>query len=432
MDGNEPGGVGSVGQSGRRQRLRLLLVTQYYRPEVGAAQTRLAETVAGLKLRGFSVTVVAPPPSYPMGTMPAAYSRWRPIRERIEGADVIRLPAMIIPGATMARRLAGHATFAAASVASVALAAGHDVALVESPPLLLAVSARALRKAGLPYVFHVADPWPDFPIAMGYLRSPLERRLAYWLEAFGYRGAGAITTVSEGLVTLLSHKPGARGKVSLLPNGADLGRFDQGIDRSEARRQLGWDDGFTLVYAGTVGLAQGVGTLLEAAHAVDPAIRIRVVGDGVERALLEARARDLGLGNVLFEGAVPADRIPLVLAAADAGLVLLRSGPLYEASLPTKLVETMAAGRPVVVSANGLAAEVVTTAGAGYQAPAEDPAALARAIEACRDDPARSVRGEAAKVRARRDYDRDAILDRLAAILSRVADPSPAASRYAP
>jgi colanic acid biosynthesis glycosyl transferase WcaI len=421
-----------VDQSGWRKALRLLLVTQYFRPEVGAAQTRLAETVAGLNQRGFAVTVVAPPPSYPMGIVPAGYSRWRPARQRFDGADVIRLPAMIMPGPAMSRRLAGHATFAAASVASVGLAASHDVALVESPPLLLAVTARALRKAGLPYVFHVADPWPDFPIAMGYLRSPLMRSLAYWLEGFAYSGASAITTVSDGLVTLLSDKPGARGKVMLLRNGADLGRFDHGIDRSEARRLLGWDDVFTMVYVGTVGLAQGVGTLLEAAHAVDPAIRIRVVGDGVERAFLEGRARALGLDNVRFEGAVSADRVPLILAAADAGLVLLRSGPLYEASLPTKLVETMAAGRPVVVSANGLAAEVVMTAGAGYHAAAEDPTALASAIEACRKDPDRSVRGDAAKVRAREDYDRDAILDRLAAILSRVADRSPAANRSAP
>jgi glycosyltransferase involved in cell wall biosynthesis len=399
---------------------------------LGAAQTRLAETVAGLNERGFAVTVVAPPPSYPMGIVPAGYSRWRPTRQRIEGAQVIRLPAMVIPGPAMSRRLAGHATFAATSLASVALAASHDVALVESPPLLLAITARALRKAGLPYLFHVADPWPDFPIAMGYLRSPLARRLAYWLESFGYGGAGAITTVSDGLVALLSDKPGARGKVSLMRNGADVGRFDRGIDRSKARRLLGWDDGFTLVYAGTVGLAQGVGTLLEAAKVIDPAIRIRVVGDGVERALLEARARALGLDNVIFEGSVAADRVPLVLAAADGGLVLLRRGPLYEASLPTKLVETMAAGRPVVVSADGLAAEVVMTAGAGYHAAAEDATALASAIETCRNDPDRSIRGEAAKARARRDYDRDAILDGLAAILSRVAGQSTLANRSAP
>jgi glycosyltransferase involved in cell wall biosynthesis len=84
----------------------------------------------------------------------------------------------------------------------------------------------------------------------------------------------------------------------------------------------------------------------------------------------------------------------------------------------------MAAGRPVVVSADGLAAEVVTTAGAGYHAPAEDPAALARAIDACANDSDRSARGEAARARAKRDYDRDVILDRLAGIVARVARPS--------
>ena len=188
------------------------------------------------------MTVVAPPPSYRLGQCRPLTRHSPPARERIGGADVIRLPAIIIPGAAMSRRLAGHATFAAASVASVALAASHDVALVESPPLLLAITARALRMAGLPYVFHVADPWPDFPIAMGYLPSPLARRPAYWLEAFGYSGAGAITeTVSDGLVTLLSSISRGRTIRSVsCPNGADLGRFDRGsIDGGTSPARLG-------------------------------------------------------------------------------------------------------------------------------------------------------------------------------------------------
>ena len=139
---------------------------------------------------------------------------------------------------------------------------------IESPPLFLGIAARALRAAGLPYVFHVADPWPDFPIAMGYLQSGLERRLAFGLEDFAYRGAAAITTVSPGLVDLLSAKRSAAGRVEHVPNGVDVARFDSRLTPADARRQLGWDEAFTIVYAGTVGLAQGVGSLLEAAHLV--------------------------------------------------------------------------------------------------------------------------------------------------------------------
>lgn len=401
----------------RQDGLRLLLVTQYFHPEVGAAQTRLRETAVGLRERGFRVTVVAPVPSYPLGIVPAGYSRWRPTWERIDGIPVARLPAVVLPGAGMSRRMVGHGTFAAASLSGLALAGRHDVALVESPPLFLGATGRALRAVGLPYVFHVADPWPDFPIAMGYLRSSLERRLAFGLEDFAYRGAAAITTVSQGLVDLLAAKASAAGRVHLLPNGVDVTRFDPGLGPTAARRLLGWEEAFTVVYAGTVGLAQGVGTLLEAARDVDDAVRIRVVGEGVEKPALEARAREMGLANVAFHGSVPRIDVPLVLAAADAGLVMLRRGPLYEDSLPTKLVETMAAGRPVIVSADGMPAQIVESSGAGYVAAAEDPGGLARAIEACRADADRRMRGLAARACAERDYARDAILDRLAEIL---------------
>ena len=151
------------------------------------------------------------------------------------------MPTIALPGAGISRRIVGHATFALTSLASLAIAREHDVALVESPPLFLGATARALRACGIPYVFHVADPWPDFAIAMGYLRSPLERRLAFGLEDFAYRGAAAITTVSPGLVDLLSRKPSASGRVELVPNGVEVARFDVGLDPSSARRQLGWD-----------------------------------------------------------------------------------------------------------------------------------------------------------------------------------------------
>ena len=403
----------------RRNGLRLLLLTQYYHPEVGAAQTRLRETVNGLARRGFQITIVAPAPSYPIGVVPQGYAALSAAREHIDGVTVIRLPAVILPGAGMSRRLVGHATFAGSSIASLALVRRHDVALVESPPLFLGLTARALRAAGLPYVFHVADPWPDFPIALGYLRSALERRLAYALEDFAYRGAAAITTVSPGLVELLEAKPTAAGKVRLVPNGVDISRFDPDTSPAAAREALDWDDAFTIVYAGTVGLAQGVGTLLDAAALVGDGIQFHIVGEGVEKPALEARARDMGLSNVVFHGSIPRHEVPLALAASDAGLVLLRRGPLYEDSLPTKLLESMAAGRPVIVSAEGLSARIIEASGGGYTASAEDPVALARAIDACRDDGDRARRGRAARACAEQDYERGAVLNRLEEILRR-------------
>lgn len=401
--------------------VRVLLLTQYYAPETGAPQTRLAETVAGLQARGFHVTVVAPIPSYPQGRVAAGYRWWRPARETIWGAPVRRLPALVVPGARMSRRLANHATFAVTSLSSLALGSRADVALVESPPLFLALPARALSAAGVPYVFHVADPWPDFPIAMGYLQAPWQRRLAYGLEDFAYRGAAAITTVSPGLVELLARKPAARGRVHLIPNGVDLARFTDVPDPGQARRRLGWDEAFTIVYVGTVGLAQGVGTLLDAAAFLGEGVRFHVVGEGAEKPALEARARALHLSSVRFHAAVPAESVPDVLAAADAVLVLLRRGPLFEESLPTKLLEAMAASRPVVVSADGLAMRIVAEARCGFAACAEDARDLAAAVERCRAHPDRPSLGMAARAHVAQHFERGRILDGLADVIARAS-----------
>jgi glycosyltransferase involved in cell wall biosynthesis len=407
--------------SGRDGGFRLLLITRYYYPEIGAAQTRLRETVGGLQDRGFNLTVVAPVPSYPLGLVPAGYDWWRPLRERIDGARVARLPTIAIHGAGIFRRMIDHATFAMTSLATLAIAGDFDAALVESPPLFLAFAARALQARGVPYVFHVADPWPDFPIAMGYLRSPIERRIAFALEDLAYRGAAAITTVSPGLVELLSRKASAAGRVELLPNGVEVRRFRPERNPAAARERLGWREAFTVVYAGTIGLAQGIGTLLEAARLLGNDVSIRVVGDGVERPALEARARAMDLPNLAFHPSVPRVDMPSILSAADAGLVILRKGALYEESLPTKLLETMAAARPVIISADGLPARIIRDAGAGYIARAEDPVELARAIDECRRDSGRGQRGAAGRAYVAQHYERGAILDRLAEILAEAA-----------
>ena len=134
-------------------------------------------------------------------------------------------------------RAIDQGTFAVAAAAAVSEARWADVILVESPPLFLGATASWLRRVtGRPYLYHVADPWPDFPVAMGLLGNTAVRRIAYALEALAYRNAGLITTVSPGLVDLLDAKPSAAGRVRLLPNGVTVGRFDPDAEAAAMRR----------------------------------------------------------------------------------------------------------------------------------------------------------------------------------------------------
>jgi len=396
--------------------MRVVFLTEYYPPERGAPQTRLRETIAGLRDLGFECSVVTGPPHYPGGRVLDGRRLLWPRRDRVDGVTVHRLPMIPRPNGSIVDRLIDQGSFAAVAVAAAPIIRRADAFVVESPPLFLGGSAAMLRAmTGRPYVFHVADPWPDFPIAAGALRGRLPIRMALWLESLAYRRASAITTVTPPLVDRLAAKPGAAGKVRLVTNAVDISRFRPDLDPQEAKAELGWGAGFTLVYSGTVGIAQGLDTLIEAMRLPpETDVTVRVIGDGIEADALRQRATVLGLERLVFQPSIAADQVPTVLAAADGILVLLRGGPLYEESLPTKLLEGLAAGRPLIVSADGYAATVVNDAGAGLVAPAEDPRALADAIAALRTHPGRGAMGAAAHELARTRFSRQASVAALA------------------
>jgi glycosyltransferase involved in cell wall biosynthesis len=326
-------------------------------------------------------------------------------------------------------RVIDQASFAMAALTAVGDVRWSDVTVAESPPLFLGITAALHRRVtGRRYLFHVADPWPDIPIATGALSNPVAIRVGLWLEELAYRSASLITTVSPGLVEAIDMKPGARGKVRLLPNGVDTRRFDPALDRGAARMALGWEpDVFTIVYAGSVGLAQGLGTLLDAAERLrDSRVAIEIVGDGFERLRLEDEARSRGLNNVHFRRSVPGDQIPIVLAAADGVLTLLRRNPIYDHALPTKLLEGLASGRPMVVAAAGDARRLVVEAGAGFACEPENPAQLADAIDrlAAAEPGVLMAMGDAGRQVAETTYDRAAVVRQLADYLAEIAGPS--------
>jgi glycosyltransferase involved in cell wall biosynthesis len=182
-----------------------------------------------------------------------------------------------------------------------------------------------------------------------------------------------------------------------------------------ARQMLGWPRArLTLAYVGTVGLAQGVGTLVDAvADLTAEDVHVHIVGEGADRSALQAMVDARRLRHVHLHPAVPADQVPALLAAADALVVMLRRGPLYEESLPTKLVEGLAAGRPIVLSAAGWPAQIVRESGAGYVAEPESTTSLRDAIRDCLHDPNREAVGRAARSLAARRFDRRAIVGRL-------------------
>jgi hypothetical protein len=402
--------------------MRILFVSHYFHPEVGAPQTRILETAQLLSERGHEVTVLTGFPNYPDGVIPDRYRRHMVMREQMGAIRVIRSAVYPAPNRGFARRLLNHASFSLTSVLAAPLAGRPDVVIAESPPLFTAVSAVLIAKAWrAPLVLNVADLWPESAVQLGALSDPRAIRLAEVLERFAYRHAAAITVPTAGMRAALLRMGEAEDKVVHLPNAVDPGRFAAEPPRGSDPRRI--------IYCGTVGMAQGVGTLIDAAGELSSAgngaearYEFLIVGDGAEREELMAKASERGLTNVRFEGRVERSRVPELIASADLAVLCLRDVPLFEDALPTKLLEYMAASRPVVAAAAGDAARLLERSRAGIACPPEDPAALAASISEATRDPVRAREmGANGRRYVEQHCSREAFVAELEAIAARVA-----------
>jgi putative colanic acid biosynthesis glycosyltransferase WcaI len=409
--------------------MRVLFLTHYFHPEVGASQTRILESARVLHARGHQVTVLTGFPNYPDGVIPEPYrGRWRQT-EWLDGIKVIRRAVYPAPNRGFWRRLINHGSFALSSMVGSREVGEVDVVVAETPPLPAAVAAVVVaRRRRARLLLNVADLWPESAIQLGALKNPVAIRAAEAMEHFAYRHADTITVPTPGMHADLLARGNLGEKVRLLPNGVNLESFDPDA----------WPTGppKRVVYCGTVGMAHGVRTLLEAARELvltDPDVEVLIVGDGAERAELEALASAWDLHNVTFAGRVLHEQVPQCLRSADIAVMTLRGLPLFEHALPMKLLEYMAAGRPVAAAAAGQVATLLTSTKAGIASRPEDPHGIADSIRRLAADPeAARAMGARGRRFVEQNLSRPAIVDRLELELESLnGAPTPSARQQA-
>jgi colanic acid biosynthesis glycosyl transferase WcaI len=418
--------------------VRILFLTHYYPPELGAAPARIAALAHGLAERGVDVAVHTGFPHYPSGVIAPPY-RNRPLAIEHEGAvRIVRSLVYPSPNRGFARRLADHTAFAVSALANARASGPVDVVVAESPPLFTAaagVGYAALKRASL--ALNISDLWPESAIELGALRSDgPAASAAHALARLCYQRSALITAPTAGIVATLSARPAAAGKVVQVLPAVDLERFAHVPAHSQnpsatlrhrlspepsrwaATSPMGKQAPLRVLYAGTLGIAQGLPTLLEAAALAGPEVlELSIAGEGPESERLRAQVATRGLAHVSLLGSVSPQEIPKLYAAVDAGVVPLRDLPVFAGALPTKLFEILASGKPAIVAARGESAELVRQAHAGLTVPPEDPQALAaafRRLHAAPDEAlAMGVRGRAY---ARR-FDRAAVVAQWHALL---------------
>lgn len=374
--------------------MRFVFLTQYFYPERGAAQVRLAAVIRELRRLGHEVEVVTSFPSYPGNQVLPEYRGRFYQRDDWEGVTLHRLWSYVAMGRGL-KRLLNYFSFVLTSLWGLKKAQRPDYVFVESPPLFLGISGYiASRFWRVPMIFNVADVWPDSAYAVGAVGDGLTYRLALKLEAWLYRKSRYVNVVTFGVRELmLQDKQVPAEKILFLPNGVDLSLLRPLAPDEKLRTEMGLPHLPIILYTGTQGFTHGAEVILHAADLLrDLDVAFVFVGGGSEQGKLEQLSLELGLTQVKFYPPVAPEQIPALYSLAFAGIASLRDAPLYKTTRLAKIFAVMGCAKPLIYSGPGEGGELAAQAGAGLLTPAEDANALAQAIRHLLVNPAEAQR----------------------------------------
>ncbi|MDA2928563.1 glycosyltransferase family 4 protein [Acidobacteria bacterium AH-259-O06] len=345
----------------------MLILSQYYDPEPIPKPAELAQE---LKRRGHTVSVITGFPHYPAGALYPGFRLSLFQKEEREGIPVLRTFEFPCRGRSSVGRVLNYTSFMFSSLLGAFLTPRCDVIYVWHPPLTIGIAALIisyLKRA--PFVYDVQDIWPESILSSGWKLPVFAVRILHWMERIIYRRAERVLVVTTGAKDNLHGKGVPSSKLLVAPHWFDVGVFQSENRRDrDIRSQYNIKDRFVVMFAGNLGLMQGLDTLIHTADKLHSykEILFVLVGDGVDRDRLRSMVSELGLDNILFVEKQPMSEMPSYLSSADALLVLLRDSKLSECIIPTKTFAYMAAGKPVVAAVNGACADLIRDAKAGF------------------------------------------------------------------
>lgn len=377
--------------------MKILYVSQYFPPEMGAPAARAAELAQHWAQAGHDVSVLTGFPNHPTGIVPPEWrSRLRRLayHEKVGRVDVFRTWLWPLPNRKAHERMRNYASFFfSAAVRGLSLPR-PNVIIGTSPQLLVGLAAWWLAFARrVPVVFEVRDLWPESltAVGVGTENSVLHKSLAA-IAGFLYERSNHIVVVTAAFKDhLVRHWKVLPERISVVENGVETDLFAPSPVTTDVslRQQLGAEDKFLVCYVGTMGMAHGLETLLDAAlrlQAQNPRVQFLLVGEGAEKERIKALAQSRGLTSIRFLDQQPRERIPALISASDACLVLLKKTDIFKTVIPTKMLEFMSCARPVILGVEGQARKIVEDAEAGIVIDPENSGELAQAIHRLASD----------------------------------------------
>jgi colanic acid biosynthesis glycosyl transferase WcaI len=371
--------------------VKILYVSQYFPPEMGAPAARASELAQHWARAGHNVSVLTGFPNHPTGVVPPEWrSRLRHLtyHEKIAEVDVFRTWLWPLPNRKAHERMRNYASFCISAALRGLTIPRPDVIIASSPQLLVGLSGWWIAfLKHVPFVFEVRDLWPESLTAVGVgdENSLLHHALAA-VAKFLYQRSDRIVVVTPAFKEhLMRHWRIPAEKIAVVENGVETDLFAPApaAANNALRRELGADGKFLVCYIGTMGMAHGLETLLEAAHQLqhqNSTAQFLLVGEGAEKGRIKTLAQSRGLTNLRFLDQQPHEKIPAFISASDACLVLLKKTDVFKTVIPTKMLEFMSCARPVILGVDGQARQIVDEAGAGFFIEPENAQELVNAI----------------------------------------------------
>jgi len=363
--------------------MRILMLTQWFNPEPFFKGLPFAMELVRL---GHEVEVLTGFPNYPGGKVYEGYRIKAYQRETMDGIEVLRVPLYPSHDTSSMHRITNYASFAlSSSIIGSLLVKSADVMYVYQPPATVGFPAWIIHLSRrIPFVYDIQDLWPDTLGSTGMVNN----RAALWIVdkwcSFMYKQASKIVVLSPGFKDALCKRGVSEDKIEVIYNWCDESNIRPGERDDDLARTLGFYGRFNVVFAGTMGKAQALDSVLNAAQLLDKRvqnIQFVFVGGGIDAVRLQQRAKEMQLRNVLFLPQRSISEIGSILNLADILLVHLKKDPLFKITIPSKIQAYMAVGRPILVGGGGDSASLVEKAGAGISCPPEDPQGMADAVE---------------------------------------------------
>lgn len=346
--------------------MKILIISQWFYPEPDLKGLTFAKE---LKRQGHEVQALTGFPNYPGGKIYPGYKIKLLQRENIQGVDVIRVPLYPSHDSSGLKRIMNYLTFAfSAAILGSLLVKKADVMYVYHPPATIAIPAVVIKYLrGIPMVYDIQDLWPDTLKATGMFNNSLGLKLVSSYCNMTYKLMDRILVLSPGFKRILKQRGVKDNKIHVVYNWSNDITIPKDSE-DKLKEEFGFSGKFTVLFAGTMGKAQALDSVLFAAERLqktNPQIQFAFIGGGIEVENLKRIASEMELRNIVFLKRVPPQNVGRVLKAADILLVHLRKDPLFEITIPSKTQAYLMIGKPILMCVDGDAKILIEKSGAG-------------------------------------------------------------------